>query len=595
MADQVYTGVIQDMGGAVYNLFAYGAVGDGKTDDTAAVNAAIAAVPDGGTLYIPTGTFRVTDTITIDRPISIEGSGSAAGLWLDLKDVTQTGLVIGNLAPVTGASHAQNQSYRNFGVFGATGSCRFGLGVYYCFRARFENVHVRPGSAENAVVVGGCLDCSFNFIVQNNNPTGYPPGSGTWNGAGILVADLETFSSTPSTMPTNACVFDCIVEGGSGGGLAFQQQPQQGGVNIITGTYEGFAAGGAPVYGAGYAVLIEGCNQFTLRDLYVEATPNGTLIKNSTNFTVRDSGFFSAGTALEMLSVVGCADFAIDRILVGELSIDPSCSQYQVQNVVGKNNPASAPATQDSFATMFQDPGFGGTIVTSGMARFTSENLVPNGDLSRWPLDFGYSGAQPALTPTGVGATDPTCRFNQNAVKVSATAQSTLIIAVPTYAQYVGQPVTVWADLMTVSGAGVSLGLYETTSGSFTTLASALPGPKPAWVRGAMTFYPTAGQTWAIGIQSIGTESFAYYLGGVGALVGVSAPMGAQSAVPSFPQGLQVQGKVIQYGAAAPTQGTWQPGDIVYNTAPAPGGSVGWVCTAAGSPGTWNAFGAIST
>ena len=46
-------------------------------------------------------------------------------------------------------------------------------------------------------------------------------------------------------------------------------------------------------------------------------------------------------------------------------------------------------------------------------------------------------------------------------------------------------------------------------------------------------------------------------------------------------------------GAAAPISGTWQRGAIIFNSAPAPGSPVGWVCTASGEPGTWSRFGAI--
>lgn len=45
---------------------------------------------------------------------------------------------------------------------------------------------------------------------------------------------------------------------------------------------------------------------------------------------------------------------------------------------------------------------------------------------------------------------------------------------------------------------------------------------------------------------------------------------------------------------AAPTTGTWMQGDYVTNSAPAEAGSaaskyviLGWVCTVAGTPGTW--------
>jgi hypothetical protein len=44
---------------------------------------------------------------------------------------------------------------------------------------------------------------------------------------------------------------------------------------------------------------------------------------------------------------------------------------------------------------------------------------------------------------------------------------------------------------------------------------------------------------------------------------------------------------------AAPTTGTWARGDIRFNSSPSAGGKVGWVCTTAGTPGTWKAFGVI--
>ncbi|HBV98539.1 MAG: hypothetical protein JL50_20885 [Peptococcaceae bacterium BICA1-7] len=48
-------------------------------------------------------------------------------------------------------------------------------------------------------------------------------------------------------------------------------------------------------------------------------------------------------------------------------------------------------------------------------------------------------------------------------------------------------------------------------------------------------------------------------------------------------------------GTAAPVRGNWGVGDTVWNTNPVAGGYLGWVCTAAGTPGTWKAFGLIAT
>lgn len=46
-------------------------------------------------------------------------------------------------------------------------------------------------------------------------------------------------------------------------------------------------------------------------------------------------------------------------------------------------------------------------------------------------------------------------------------------------------------------------------------------------------------------------------------------------------------------GSAAPTTGDHVVGDIVWDLTPSASGKIGWVCVAAGTPGTWKTFGAI--
>jgi len=48
------------------------------------------------------------------------------------------------------------------------------------------------------------------------------------------------------------------------------------------------------------------------------------------------------------------------------------------------------------------------------------------------------------------------------------------------------------------------------------------------------------------------------------------------------------------YASSFPTAGTWAQGDIAYDITPTASGNIGWVCTTAGTPGTWKAFGAIA-
>lgn len=57
---------------------AYGAVGDGTTDDSSAFTAAIAAASSDGVIYIPAGTFLINSAVTINKSLIIAGTGKAS-------------------------------------------------------------------------------------------------------------------------------------------------------------------------------------------------------------------------------------------------------------------------------------------------------------------------------------------------------------------------------------------------------------------------------------------------------------------------------------------------------------------------------------
>ena len=59
------------------SVMEYGATGDGTTDDTAAVQAALTATP-GGSVYFPPGTYRLTAELDVPAGTAVSGSGSAS-------------------------------------------------------------------------------------------------------------------------------------------------------------------------------------------------------------------------------------------------------------------------------------------------------------------------------------------------------------------------------------------------------------------------------------------------------------------------------------------------------------------------------------
>jgi hypothetical protein len=67
------------------------------------------------------------------------------------------------------------------------------------------------------------------------------------------------------------------------------------------------------------------------------------------------------------------------------------------------------------------------------------------------------------------------------------------------------------------------------------------------------------------------------------------------SATTTATTSLTLTTRVHTYAAAAPVSGAHIVGDIVYSTTPAATGYIGWVCTVAGTPGTWQLFGVVAT
>lgn len=66
-----------DKGSMVFNVKAYGAVGDDSTDDTTAIANAITAATaaGGGIVFFPAGTYKITNTITLAVQVSLLGTG----------------------------------------------------------------------------------------------------------------------------------------------------------------------------------------------------------------------------------------------------------------------------------------------------------------------------------------------------------------------------------------------------------------------------------------------------------------------------------------------------------------------------------------
>jgi len=140
---------------------AYGAMGDGVTNDTTAVQAAITAVSGagGGVVYFPAGTYLCSpNVLAVPSNVRIVGSGrkstflkkSSAGVLLSIS---------GPSTDATGATHARYSSVENIGLNGNSTSGAL-LQLYYADNLYFREVHF-TSNADTIVQTAEFWDSRF--------------------------------------------------------------------------------------------------------------------------------------------------------------------------------------------------------------------------------------------------------------------------------------------------------------------------------------------------------------------------------------------------------------------------------------------------
>ncbi len=120
------TGVSTSGGsGTIVNVTSYGATGNGSTDDTAAINSAIAALSSGDTLLFPCGSYKTSSQLSLNLSnVTVDGSSCA----VILNTSSGTVMVIGgsgngnpNYGPAIALSSTANELATSFSTTSSLG------------------------------------------------------------------------------------------------------------------------------------------------------------------------------------------------------------------------------------------------------------------------------------------------------------------------------------------------------------------------------------------------------------------------------------------------------------------------------------------
>lgn len=116
----------------VKNVKDYGALGDGATNDTAAIQAAIAACPSGGIVWFPDGNYKITAELVPPRPMTL--AGNPGGAQLSIATTNTNHICIGDGTEIT------RNARLNVGVMGLTFAPSTGVTAFTsgaCIRVQY--------------------------------------------------------------------------------------------------------------------------------------------------------------------------------------------------------------------------------------------------------------------------------------------------------------------------------------------------------------------------------------------------------------------------------------------------------------------------
>jgi hypothetical protein len=203
---------------AIYDVKDYGALGDGSTDDTTAIQSCINAAPSGSIVYFPPGTYIVSATIQLSGNITYMGADSGVSV-VKQKSGSNLNAVMASLGWTAGTnatSVAPTDIYR-LQVQGQPADSGNGHGIVlqsyqssieYCYvqSTKGDGIRFDTASQSGSVTVSNTMVENHLFRCQVRTTTG----------AGINIADAT------NNKLTDGWIRDCIVQNPGGNGVNIQ-------------------------------------------------------------------------------------------------------------------------------------------------------------------------------------------------------------------------------------------------------------------------------------------------------------------------------------------------------------------------------------
>lgn len=572
---------------------------DLSTDDAPAFQKALQSISRAQTLRVPLGCYKLKSSLITPEQVTILGEGLGSVLWGELSDPNGTLLHLGPTDP-TGPG-ASETLVRDLSIVGGGSPGRNAIAARSMCRCVLDNLHV-SGHYQYILQVsrqsegitpeeGGGIECSEINLTMAFPCTFYPfqyrvpfPVHGVYNrGWSNAVKYRLHFSSL------------------SGIGIHLDGTFGSGNNCSIEGSLQGIQ---------GQAVLVKNGTKTSLTNLHCEANVQDIKLINLSKPSIGPN--VCGNVTLE-----SCWGASIQQHS-GELVIDAQCRGTLV--LAGADNDNTSLINHSlSTMTIGENPVFvnGASAFTAGFSIGDHQNLILNGDMSRWLEGMGSEqlwgfGGWYVGTRCGTGQADttrtrnaPFCARLQEREGWGSVAECLLMEGSTLPETMAGQLLVISAKVKAVKGDAY---IHATHRGESDWGWGQLVRQFSIPVENGFSLFTCAFRVTAAMCQHGAVVRVAFpngaiiYLSELMAVFGTASPRDFVRRTETIDgQHALRNGLLISYAPAMPTdQGDpvfsrpAQRGDMIYNSVPEERGGVGqkytelgWRCVAPGVPGTW--------
>jgi len=535
------TKVSQSMivGGSV-TIQDFGGVGDATTDDTAAVLAAFAAVPEYGTVYLSNGIFKITQNIHITKSVNIIGTGVNSGFYVAINTSTD-GIRYGNVEALSSTTSLMHSIWQDFGIYGNVNSCKNGLVLTGLTQCGFVNIHVMVGTATSgfgvyASSLQSCKPVEFNFnqFYRKYPVTTSVPANG-FRGA--------TLAGGPGSLVD--CDFKIIADGGMAYGIYMQ--------GMQASTLSGLSEGNST-----YSLSLSECYYNNIRNFYMEAGSAATaLIDANGRRNIYGPGIFHNGTntGIQLQSCDGCI---IDGVTIKSLIIDSGCTNTKIGAISCEGQTSSNITDNGTNTSQLNANATGYQNVNRAGQLSDFSSIVYNGSLDRWINSTTPAGSWGTASATMTRETSIVKQGASSAACVLASAYPTsqVQLSVPiSTAAFASNRATAtgWIYIPSSGGNDIQINLFYNNGAAVVGVETVTT--RNAWKKVTFSFdlnYTGVYSSLNINFSS-GTGSTTFYLDGWSITFGNAG--GSSFFTPNANEFVRYTG-----------QATWNPGTISNGT-----------------------------